>query len=119
MIGNYLRYLGMMLLMLVLGSFLQLLSMEPSSDAFAAGAGGCHDIRIVSVHHGDALNRSANSDPAANHFSSHALHQNTSSSVFHRPQPGIFMIPRMNRVPKPKSVYRNFARAPGTPLVFG
>ncbi len=116
MIGNYLRYLGMMLLMLVLGSFLQLLSMEPSSDAFAAG---CHDIRIASVHHGDALNRSANSDPAANHFSSHALHQNTSSSVFHRPQPGIFMIPRMNRVPKPKSVYRNFARAPGTPLVFG
>ncbi len=39
------------------------------------------------------------------------------TSVFHRLQPGIVMIPRMNRVPKPKSVHRSFARSPGAPAV--
>ncbi len=34
-------------------------------------------------------------------------------STFNRLEPGIVMVPRMSRIPKPKSVYRVVARAPG------
>ncbi len=35
------------------------------------------------------------------------------TSAFDRLQPGIVLLPRMHRTPKPKSVYRVLARAPG------
>ncbi len=41
------------------------------------------------------------------------MNTNAHRSVFSRLKPRIVMIPRMNRTPKPKSVYRLFARAPG------
>ncbi len=40
------------------------------------------------------------------------------TSVFHRLMPEIFMIPRMNRTPKPKSVHRTFARSPGAQISY-
>ncbi len=42
-----------------------------------------------------------------------AIGQGSHTCVYERLQPGIVLIPRMNRTPKPKSVYRLFARAPG------
>jgi hypothetical protein len=39
------------------------------------------------------------------------------TGVFYRLEAGIVMVPRMNRTPKPKSVYRSSARSPGAPAV--
>jgi hypothetical protein len=46
-----------------------------------------------------------------------ALRKNAHRSVVSRLSPGIVLIPRMNRTPKPKSVYRLYARAPGKHLL--
>ncbi len=42
-----------------------------------------------------------------------AVETKAQTSVFYRLKPRIVMVPRMNRTPKPKSVYRYFTRAPG------
>ncbi len=42
-----------------------------------------------------------------------ALPARPHQGVYDRLRPGIVLIPRMNRTPKPKSVYRLYARAPG------
>ena len=42
-----------------------------------------------------------------------AVETKAQTSVFYRLKPRIVLVPRMNRPPKPKSVYRCFTRAPG------
>ncbi len=112
MIGSYLRFIGMMLLTLVLG-LLQFDGFGEVSLASAAKERESRCFTACSVGAGAAATMGMTADPAKHPVSPHALHQNKYSGVFHRLQPGIVMIPRMNRTPKPKSVFRNFARAPG------
>ncbi len=111
MIGSYLRFTGMMLLTLVLG-LLQFDSFGAVSLA-SAKERESRCFTACSVGHDAATTQRTTADPAKHPVSPHALHQSTYSGVFHRLRPRIMMIPRMNRTPKPKSVYRNFARAPG------
>ncbi len=117
LLGNV-RFLGTMLLMLLIGAF-QLDGMETASAMHAAKAN--HNSRMLSLQGdspvpidgwssgGPAVSKPAGTDP----ISPVALNTNAHASVFYRLKPGIFMIPRMNRTPKPKSVYRLFVRAPG------
>ncbi len=111
MIGSYLRWLGVMLFTLLLGLLLQLVGIEQASAAFSA-----KDSREFTT--GSFSLVSAAGVPGKTALSAHrvsplALQQNTHTGVFHRLKPRLVMIPRMNRTPKPKSVYRCFTRAPG------
>ncbi len=112
MIGSYLRFIGMMLLTLVLG----LLQFDGFGEVSLASAAQKHENRCFSacsVDHDAAAIMCVTADPAKHPASQQALHQNAWSGAVHRLKPRIMVIPRMNRTPKPKSVYRNFARAPG------
>ncbi len=107
------RFLGMTLLMLWIGQF----QFDGEKSAPAAHRAKAHHQvgRIVPAASGLAAlanltNRTDTVPPAAAVPSAY-------TSVFHRLLPGITMIPRMNRVPKPKSVHRTFARSPGAPAV--
>ncbi len=108
MIGSYLRFLGMMLFALLLGLFQVDGFGETSLASVRESESRCF---AVVVRH-DA-GTSAVSDLSTHTGAPYALHQNTYTGVFHRLKPRIVMIPRMNRTPKPKSVYRCFTRAPG------
>ncbi len=110
MLGSSLRYLGMLLLMLLISLF-QLVSAKPASATLAAEE-SCRFTLGFSYHDG-VLNIRGRTGPFADPISPDALNKNTYSSVFHRLKPRIVMIPRMNRTPKPKSVYRCVTRAPG------
>jgi len=101
--GSYLRFLGALLFMLLF-SLLQLVSAKPTSVAVTAGEFSFD---------GSAANFRGNDDPAADPIFPDVMPTQVQANVFHRLQPGIVMIPRMNRTPKPKSVYRYFTRAPG------
>ncbi len=115
------RFLGAMLLMLLLG-LLQLVSARPASSLLTAKED--HRATIDFFCHVSAVNILGTFDPAMDpRFCGQdrtdpgppdAMNENTYASVFHRLKPGIVLVPRMNRTPKPKSVYRFFARAPGT-----
>jgi hypothetical protein len=117
LLGN-IRFLGTMLLMLVI-SMLQLDTTKTASLTGMTKA--AHHDRTVRIP-GDSSVRgygrgagvpsvwkSAETDPVP----PAAINKNAHTSVFHRLEAGLVMVPRMNRTPKPKSVYRNFARAPG------
>ncbi len=109
MIGSYVRFLGMMLFALLLGLFQVDGFGETSVASALENESRC--FAVVTVRH-DA-GASAVSDLFTHTGSTYALHQNSYTGVFHRLKPRIVMIPRMNRTPKPKSVYRCFTRAPG------
>ncbi len=100
------RFVGTMVLMLFF-SQIQLVGIRPAMAVPAAkegrldrGAGMQGDWSSPGV-------------PKEAKSPSAALNMNAHRSVYYRLEPGIVMIPRMNRTPKPKSVYRLFARAPG------
>jgi hypothetical protein len=79
-------------------------AMNSGVSAFpAACCGASERIRLCSyLKNRDSLRLAAGN-----------FNKNTYTSVFYRLKPGIVMVPRMNRPPKPKSVYRCFTRAPG------
>ncbi len=105
------RFLGTMLLMLWVSQF----QLDGGKTAAAAGMDKAHQLAVRAVPAASAAlegfaDRTDPAPPAAVMSSVH-------TSVFHRLKPGIVMVPRMNRVPKPKSVHRSFARSPGAPIV--
>jgi hypothetical protein len=114
------RFLGTMLLMLLF-NLLQLDSAKPASAMPTTKDN--HHTTIDCFYHGSTVSIRGESDPATDpgyrredrmgSAFPDAINTNAHSSVFYRLMPGIVMIPRMNRTPKPKSVYRLFARAPG------
>jgi len=110
LLGSYLRFLGMMLLLLLL-SLLQLVSVRPASAMPTAAEN--HRFTIDVYSRDSAVSMRGRSDPATDPVPPDARHQNTYTSVPYQLEPGIVMVPRMNRTPKPKSVYRCFTRAPG------
>ena len=115
LMGWNLRFFGTMLLMLLF-SMLSLVTAEPSSALTAGGERhrctvgiSCSDSIVSLATPGAASREVDRADPRQ----PHALDTNVHAGVYSRLNPRIVMIPRMNRVPKPKSVYRLFARAPG------
>ncbi len=106
------RFVGTMVLMLFF-SQIQLVSIS-SAQAMPAAKEGRLDC-------GADLQRDLSSpdvpkaakSPGTDRIPPAALYTNAHRSVYYRLKPGIVMIPRMNRTPKPKSVYRLFVRAPG------
>ena len=120
LLGSNLRFLGALLLMLLFG-LLQLVTAKPASAVLEEEQK--HHITIDFFCHGSTVSIRGESVLATNprYCGLHrtdpvppdAINKNTHTSVFNRLLPGIVMIPRMNRTPKPKSVYRLFARAPG------
>jgi hypothetical protein len=106
---------------MLLFSLLQLVIAEPVSAMLTAKEN--HHFTIDFFRHDSTVSIRGRSDPAMDPGYSRvdrtdpvppdAINKNTYASVFSRLKPGIVMIPRMNRTPKPKSVYRLFARAPG------
>jgi hypothetical protein len=115
LMGWNLRFFGSMLLMLLF-SMLSLATAEPSSALTTVGeshrcaVGISRSDGIVSLTAAGAASRELN---RANPRQLHVLNTNAHTGVYSRLKPRIVMRPRMNRVPKPKSVYRLFARAPG------
>ncbi len=118
LLGN-MRLFGTTLLVLLI-SLLQLDSTKSVSVLRLAKA--THHDRAVSIQ-GDssvpggwrgagvpAAWKSAEADP----FPPVSMNKNAHTSVLNKLEAGIVMVPRMNRTPKPKSVYRSFARAPGS-----
>ena len=118
------RFLGTMLLMLLF-SMLQFVGVNPASAAqraqetrFSAtdflrsigqtGMWGEFDLPADPRYGG--VNGTEPPPPVA-------IVTKAQTSVFSRLKPRIVMIPRMNRTPKPKSVYRLFTRAPGSNIV--
>lgn len=97
------RFFGTLLFMLLF-SLLQLVGSEPASAMPAAKK---RPVAIGSFHPGGAVALGEYSGPAVD--SGHC----PAPDVLSRFKPGIVTVPRMNRTPKPKSVYRSFARAPG------
>ncbi len=103
------RFLGTMLLMLLFS----LLQLDIAKTALAMPTAKANQEHIATgfFHHGGTVSTRGESptpsDPPV------ALNKNTYTNVFSRLKPGIIMVPRMNRTPKPKSVYRLLARAPG------
>ncbi|HUJ18212.1 MAG TPA: hypothetical protein VL197_09510 [Nitrospirota bacterium] len=114
------RFLGTTLLMLLF-SLLQLVSAKPAPAMLEA-----KDDRHITIDfsfYGSMVSIRGESDPdtdtkyrgldRTDPLPPVAINKDTHTSVFYRLKPGIFLVPRMNRTPKPKSVYRLFARAPG------
>jgi hypothetical protein len=114
LLGSSLRYVGMMLFMLLI-SLLQLASAKPASATLAAEEN--RRFAIGFSYHDSASNIRGRSGSITDPVPPDALNKNTYTSVFNRLKPRIVMIPRMNRTPKPKSVYRCFTRAPGMGVV--
>jgi hypothetical protein len=116
LMGWNMRFFGTMLLMLVLG-MLQLVTTAP---AFAMVGAKDSPRCSISTFSGYSIISPIAPGAAfcgldrADHRLSFALNANGHAGVYSRLKPRIVMIPRMNRVPKPKSVYRLFARAPGS-----
>ncbi len=116
------RFLGTMLLMLLFSLF-QLVSAKPASATLTAKESRHFTIDFFSRDSAVSISIRGESDPATNpryygvdrmaQARPDAMNKSTYTSVFYRLNPGIVIVPRMNRVPKPKSVYRSFARAPG------
>ncbi len=102
------RFFGSLLPMLLF-SLLQFSSGEPASSLLASMEDRAYTINILQSDNPLGIEALRVPDPVP----AHALHENSYSGVFHRLKPRIVMIPRMNRTPKPKSVYRCFTRAPG------
>ncbi len=129
LLGINMRFAGSMLFMLLF-SLLQFVIDTPASAMFESfdsrekrqcticvlRDGSTTALRGETASSGDADLRGMN---RTNTFPPCAIAENTHSSVFRRLQPGIFLIPRKDRVPKPKSVYRLSTRAPGptTPVL--
>ncbi len=118
--GSNMRFLGMLLLAL-LYSLLQLVSAIPASAMLEEKERDritmdffCHDS-MVSIYGQSGLAAAPRyhgrdrTDPVPLDVLNHSTH----TSVFYRLKAGIVMVPRMNRTPKPKSVHRGYARAPG------
>lgn len=114
------RFLGTMLLMLLF-SMLQFVGIKPASAALMA-----KESRYSSADFIRYIGQAGmwgELDPAADPryggvkvtdpVPPDAITTKAQTSVFYRLKPGIVMVPRMNRTPKPKSVYRCFTRAPG------
>ncbi len=122
LLGGNMRALGTMLLMLLF-SLLQLVSAKPASAALTAEENRPYTIGFRNE---GAVSMSAESDltpglryrGADRTAPTDAMNTSSCTSVFYRLKPRIVMVPRMNRVPRPKSVYRSFARAPGADLLF-
>ncbi len=100
LLGNT-RFLGTMVLMLLFSQF-QLVIAKPASAMLTTKANHDH-ITIDFFYHGSTVstNGEYRTDPAP----PVAIDKKTYMSVFYRLKPGIVMVPRMNRTPKPKSVY--------------
>ena len=109
LLGGYMRYLSTLLLMLLF-SLLQFVVAEPASALLTAKASHGPVTADLFYH-----TSTANADGECRMVlvPSAALEDDAYINVFSRLKPGIVMVPRMNRTPKPKSVYRIFARAPG------
>ncbi len=110
LLGSSYRFFSMMLLMLLI-SLLQLVNAKPASGTAAA-----EEIRRYTAglsYHDRSTNIQGISGMVTDPASPDALNRNTYTSAYHRLKPRIVMVPRMNRTPKPKSVYRCFTRAPG------
>ncbi len=100
------RFIGTMVLMLFF-SQIQLVGIKPVQTVPAVQEDSLNrGSDLKSDLYSPGVPKEAKSSPAA-------LNTNAQRSVYYRLKPGIVMIPRMNRTPKPKSVYRLFARAPG------
>ncbi len=118
MVGS-LRFLGMMLFLLI--GLLGLDGAGPAPAVLDAQENSCvtvgrsfqesmSGVREESARVADpGYDGTDGTDPAA----AAALPASSHQGVYDRLKPGIVMIPRMNRTPKPKSVYRLYARAPG------
>ncbi len=118
MLGS-LRFLVTLLFMLF--GLLGLDGAGPAPDVFDAQESSCitigrssqestSGIRGESARVADpGYDGTDGTDPA----SAAALPASSHQGVYDRLRPGIVMIPRINRTPKPKSVYRLYARAPG------
>jgi hypothetical protein len=124
LIGAYLRFLGSVALMLLF-SLLQPAGAGPACALEAQEEGRRFTSDVVS--HSSFVELEGKSGRTAELTSStktssksFVFLQSQQSGVFDRLKPRIVMIPRMNRTPKPKSVYRCFTRAPGkaSPLSF-
>ncbi len=114
LLGSSFRFFSMMLIMLLI-SLLQLANAKPASNTLAAEE--IHRYTIGISCHDGAANIRCKSGVAFDPVSPDVLSGNTYTGVYHRLKPGIVMVPRMNRTPKPKSVYRCFTRAPGMDIV--
>jgi hypothetical protein len=110
LLGGYMRFLGMTLFMLLFSLF-QLVGIKPASAMVSAKEN--HSLTIGAFCRDSTVSRCGRSDPATDPAGPDAINKNDYTSVYHRLKPGIVMVPRMNRTPKPKSVYRCFTRAPG------
>ncbi len=121
LLGSNVRFLGTLLLMLLF-SLLQLVSAVPAeekekdritTDFF------CHDsVASICGQSGLAADFRYCGMDRTDLVPLDALNQKTHTSVFYRLKAGIVMVPRMNRTPKPKSVHRGYARAPGERQAF-
>ena len=109
LLGGYLRYLGTLLLVLLSGLF-QFVIAEPAPALLTAKANDGSAAGLF--YHTSTAN--ADGECRMVPVPSAALEDDTYRNVFSRLKSGIVMVPRMNRTPKPKSVYRIFARAPGS-----
>jgi len=128
-----LRLVGTLLLMLLVG-LLQFASPEPATaprpartdnghiatERFLYGITGSmrsesapRDVRGTSVPAASGAAPALSVTDPTDPIPPVALYTEGHISVFSRLRPGLFRVPRMNRTPKPKSVYRNVARAPG------
>ncbi len=120
-LGSSMRFLGAMLLMLLLG-LLQFASARPASSVLTAKDN--HQFSINSFRRDSTVSIRGMSDPAMDPRCRRvdrtdppppdAINKNSYTSLFYQLKPGIVMVPRMNRTPKPKSIYRCFTRAPGS-----
>ncbi len=112
LIGSYVRSLGLMLFMLLF-SLLGMTGIGTESSRDDGEWSRRHGAGIISAWSSPAATAAWDRADRETPVSAPAVAEDASTGVFHRLSPKIIMVPRMNRVPKPKSVYRNFARAPG------
>ncbi len=124
--GWSMRFINTMLLMLVLSLFQFVFDAPASAMSEAKEKRQCLATVVCCKHTvviGDAFGSFPGGAGQGAARSGHAPVStgvpNSTGSVVARLQPGIFLIPRKDRVPKPKSVYRLFTRAPGpaTPIL--
>ncbi len=106
------RFFGTMLLMLLISQ----LQFDGEKTALAGGMAKAHHqvARVVPAASAALAGLADRTDPVP----PAAVIPGAHTSVFHRLKPEIFMIPRMNRTPKPKSVHRTFARSPGAQISY-
>ncbi len=101
------RFVSTLLLMLLL-SQLQFVGVKQAS-ASLAGKARQRVVRMPGVPESAAVSEEDRTDPDRLDAINKVFH----TSFFNHLNPGIVMVPRMNRTPKPRSVYRLFTRAPG------